>query len=152
MARRRASRSAAGYGHRMTDDQPVPDGFSPLAGAGAFVDLVGPLYAGTGGVLGVRVQERHLNLAGTTQGGFLATLVDAALGRAIRADADDGARVATVSLTTDYIRPVPPGAWLEARTEVDRLGGGLAFADCSLHADGKEAVRARAVFAVRPDD
>ncbi len=98
-----------------------------------------------------RVPERHLNVAGTTQGGFLATLVDVALGRAIRADTDD-ARVATVSLTTDYIRPVAPGAWLEAHARVDRVGGGLAFADCSLHADGKEAVRARAVFAVRPDD
>jgi uncharacterized protein (TIGR00369 family) len=135
----------------MTDDQTVPDGFTALTGAGAFVDLVGPLQGAEGGVLGVRVQPRHLNVAGMAQGGFLATLVDVALGRAIRADADDGARVATVSLTTDYIRPVPPGAWLEAHTEVDRLGGGLAFADCSLRCDGKEAVRARAVFAVRAD-
>jgi uncharacterized protein (TIGR00369 family) len=135
----------------MTDHQPVPDGFSSLTGAGAFVDLVGPLYATTGGELGVRVQQRHLNVAGTTQGGFLATLVDVALGRAIRADADNGAGVATVSLTTDYIRPVPLGAWLVAHTEVDRVGGGLAFADCSLHADDQEAVRARAVFAVRAE-
>ena len=97
------------------------------------------------------MQQRHLNVAGTTQGGFLATVVDVALGRAIRSEADDDARVATVSLTTDYIRPVPPGAWLEAHTEIDRVGGGLAFADCSLQADGKEAVRARAVFAVRAD-
>jgi uncharacterized protein (TIGR00369 family) len=135
----------------MNDDLAVPDGFSALSGAGAFVDHVGPLYAAASGVLGVRVRERHLNVAGMAQGGFLATLVDVALGRAIREDAD-AERVATVSLTTDYIRPVPPGAWLEAHTEVDRVGGGLAFADCSLCADGKEAVRARAVFAVRADD
>ena len=136
----------------MTDDRPVPGGFTPLTDAGAFVDLVGPLYAAPDGVLGVRVRRRHLNVAGMTQGGFLATLVDVALGRAIRADAEAGARVATVSLTTDYIRPVPPGAWIEAHAKVDRVGGGLAFADCSLHADGKEAVRARAVFAVPDGD
>jgi uncharacterized protein (TIGR00369 family) len=135
----------------MSDDQPMPDGFTALTDAGAFVDLIGPLQVAAGGVLGVRVQARHLNVDGMTQGGFLATLVDVALGRAIRADADHGTRVATVSLTTDYIRPVPPGAWLEAHTQVDRVGGRLAFADCSLRSDGQEAVRARAVFAVRAD-
>ena len=59
---------------------------------------------------------------------------------------------ATVSLTTDYLRPAPSGAWLEARTAVERMGGRLAFADCSVTADGREAVRARAVFAVRAGD
>jgi acyl-coenzyme A thioesterase PaaI-like protein len=52
-----------------------------------------------------------------------------------------------VSLTTDYLRAVEPGSWLEAHTRVDRLGGTLAFADCSLTVDGEEVVRARAVFA-----
>ncbi len=127
----------------------VPEGFTELTGAGAFVDLVGPLHAGPDGMLGVRAEERHLNRAGTVMGGFLATLVDAALGRAIRDVSDGETQVATVSLTTDYLRPAPGGAWLEAHTEVERLGGRLAFADCSVRADGDEVVRARAVFAVR---
>ena len=46
-------------------------------------------------------------------GGFLATLVDVAFGRAIRAEAEGESAVATVSLTTDYLRPGPEGAWLE---------------------------------------
>ncbi len=128
----------------------APEGFEPLTGAGAFVDHVGPLHA-AGEVLGVRVQERHLNRAGTAMGGFLTTLVDAAFGRAVRAESGDGATVATVSLTTDFLRPAAAGSWLEARTEVERLGGRLAFADCSVRADGEEVVRARAVFAVRGD-
>ncbi len=130
----------------------VPDGFRPLADAGAFVDLVGPLHVGPEQVIGVRVEDRHLNRGGAAMGGFLATLVDAALGRAIRAEADGDATTATVSLTTDYLRAAPAGAWLEARTEVERIGGRLAFADCSVTADGKEAVRARAVFAIRTGD
>ena len=138
-----------GYPEPMPD---APDGFRPLADAGAFADLVGPLHIGPGEVLGVRVEERHLNRAGTAMGGFLATLVDAALGRAVRAEADGDASIATVSLTTDYLRPAPSGAWLEARTAVERMGGRLAFADCSVTADGREAVRARAVFAVRAGD
>src|SRR5918997_754775 len=74
------------------------------------------------------------------------------IGRAVRAEADGDATTATVSLTTDYLRPAPAGAWLEARTTVERMGGRLAFADCSVTADGREAVRARAVFAVRSGD
>ena len=130
----------------------MPDGFTLLADGGPFVDLVGPIYSGAAGALGVRVEDRHLNRAGTAMGGFLATLVDAALGLAIREVSDGDASVATVSLTTDYLRAAPCGAWLEARTEVEHLGGRLAFADCSVRGDGEELVRARAVFAVRSGD
>jgi acyl-coenzyme A thioesterase 13 len=129
----------------------VPDGFRPLADAGAFLELVGPVHVNDAGVLGIRVEERHLNRAGSAMGGFLATLVDGALGQAIRAESDGDAKVATVSLTTDYLRAGRSGAWLEAHTDVERVGGSVAFADCSLRADGEEVVRARAVFAVRSD-
>src|SRR5215213_9603116 len=137
----------------MSDATNVPSGFAPLTDAGAFVEHVGSLYEREDdGVIGLRVEDRHLNVAGTAMGGFLATLVDAAFGRAIRGAADGEAAVATVSLTTDYLRPGPPGAWLEARAEVERLTGRLAFGDCSVRADGEEIVRARAVFAVRSAD
>ena len=127
-------------------DSDVPAGFTPLSDGGPFVDLVGPLYTDAVGAVGVRVESRHLNRAGTAMGGFLATLADVALGRAIRAVSGDD--VATVSLTVDYLRPTRHGAWLEASTKVERLGGRLAFADCSVRGDGEELVRARAVFAV----
>jgi uncharacterized protein (TIGR00369 family) len=129
----------------------IPDGFRPLTDAGAFLELVGPVHVNDSGVLGIRVEDRHLNRAGSAMGGFLATLVDVALGRAIREESDGDAKVATVSLTTDYLRAGQSGAWLEAHTEVERLGGSVAFADCSIRADGEEVVRARAVFAVRSD-
>ena len=129
----------------------IPQGFEPLENPGAFLELVGPLHVRHDGVLGVRAHARHLNRAGTVMGGFLATFVDAAFGQAIRQDAAEEATVATVSLTTDFLRPGPAGAWLEAHTEVEHLGGRLAFADCSVRADGEELVRARAVFAVRSE-
>ena len=124
----------------------VPDGFSVLEGPGAFVDHAGPVHE-RDGVLGVRAEARHLNRAGTVMGGFLMTLADTAFGRAVRVEAD-AETIATVSLTTDFLRPAREGAWLEARTEVERAGGRLAFADCSITADGEQVVRARAVFAV----
>jgi acyl-coenzyme A thioesterase 13 len=129
----------------MADDPPA--GFAPEP-VGPFADHAGPFHAGAdGAVLGVRVQERHLNRAGTVHGGLLATLVDAAVGRAVRTTAGrEGA--ATVSLTTDYLGPAGPGDWLEARTEVERVGGRLAFVDCSVRSGDREVVRARAVYAL----
>jgi uncharacterized protein (TIGR00369 family) len=122
------------------------DGFTPLEGLGPHLDAVGPVHA-RGDVLGLLIEERHLNPAGTAHGGLLATLVDSALGHAIRDEMDEG-RPATVSLTTDFLGAVQEGDWVEARAEVERLGGSLAFADCSLRVGEREVVRARAVFAV----
>ncbi len=122
--------------------------FSPMPDPGGFLEHVGPLLVSADGVIAVQAEARHENRSGKIMGGFLATLADAAFGQAVRAGADGDAKVATVSLTTDFLRPAPAGAWLEARTKVEQLGGRLAFADCSITADGEEVVRARAVFVV----
>jgi acyl-coenzyme A thioesterase PaaI-like protein len=53
-----------------------------------------------------------------------------------------------VSLTVDFLKPATAGDWIEARSRVDRVGGTLAFADCALTVDGREIVRARAVWVV----
>jgi len=134
---------------------PPPAGFEPYDGAGPFVDLIGPLHArgeGEERVFALRIDDRYLNRRGSAQGGLLATLVDFAIGSAIGADAADDAQAATVSLTTDYLGPAEKGDWVEAHTEVDRLGGTLAFADCSLRVGEREVVRGRAVFAVLSGD
>jgi uncharacterized protein (TIGR00369 family) len=128
----------------------LPEGFSEFDGGADFLDLVGPIYSredGDARVFGLRVEDRHRNAGGVTHGGMLATLVDFALGRAIEADADDDQPRMTVSLTIDYLKAVEPGSWVQTRTRVERLGGTLAFADCSLIVDDAEVVRARAVFA-----
>lgn len=125
----------------------APEGFTPVPDPGPFLAHVGPVLAHEDGRLGLQAGPEHDNASGTVMGGLLATLADAAFGRAVRGGAE-AERVATVSLTTDFLRPAPSGAWLEARTELERAGGRLAFADCSLTADGEEVVRARAVFAV----
>jgi uncharacterized protein (TIGR00369 family) len=129
----------------------VPDGFVPFESQGPFLELVGPVHVLEGGgdlVLGLRAEERHTNHRGTVQGGLLSTFADFALGRAIEADAEDDKDRATVSLTVDYLKPAKPGDWIETRTRVDRVGGTLAFADCSLTVDDREIVRARAVWVV----
>ena len=130
----------------------IPAGFAPFEPQGPFLEHVGPVLVrdddGGGRVFGLLVEERHTNHRGTVQGGLLSTFVDFALGRAIEADADDGKDRATVSLTVDFLKPAKPGDWIETRTRVERVGGTLSFADCSLTVDGREIVRGRAVWVV----
>ena len=123
--------------------------FAPVDDPGPFLAHIGPVLA-DGDVLALRVAAHHLNSSGVAQGGLLATLVDFALGRAIRASAES--RAVTVSLTTDFLGAAREGDLVEARTEVERLGGTLAFADCSLTVEGNEIVRGRAVFAVLSEE
>ena len=129
----------------------TPPGFEPHPDQGPFMEHVGPIQmrkaADGPPVLGVRAEERHANHRGTVQGGFLSTLVDFALGRAIEFDSDDDRDRATVSLTVDFLKPAEPGEWIEAETSVDRVGGTLAFAECMLRVGERQVVRARAVFA-----
>ena len=128
----------------------VPAGFEPFPDQGPYLEHIGPIQVREGDgelVLGLRTEERHANHRGTVQGGVLSTFADFALGRAIEADAGDGRDRATVSLTVDFLKPAKPGDWIESRTRVDRVGGTLAFADCSLTVDGREIVRSRAVTA-----
>ena len=146
---REVSPGLRGYSRRMPDP---PPGFEPLDAPGNFIELIGPVMASREGeeeILGLRIESRHLNAAGSAQGGVLSTLADYALGRAVRRGRDDDKGVVTVSLTTDFLGPAKPGAWVEAHTEVERIGGTLGFADCSLTVDGREVVRGRAVFAAR---
>ena len=129
----------------------VPAGFVAFDRQGPFLELIGPVhvrdYAGEL-VLGLRAEERHANHRGSLQGGLLSTFADFALSRAIEADAADGKDRATVSLTVDFLKPATPGDWIESRTRVDRVGGTLAFADCSLTVEEREIVRARGVWVV----
>jgi uncharacterized protein (TIGR00369 family) len=124
-----------------------PEGFEPVTGEGAFAEHVG-LLRGPDGVVGLRIDGRHLNASGRAQGGVLATLVDFAIGHSVRRAADDGATAATVSLTTDFLGAVEAGDWVTAHTQIERLGGTLAFVDCSVRRGDHEVVRGRAVFAV----
>lgn len=129
----------------------VPDGFAPHPSQGPFLEHIGPIHVRERDgemTLGLRAEDHHANHRGTVQGGVLSAFADFALGRAIEADADDGKDRATVSITVDFLKPAKPGEWIESSTSVDRVGGTLAFADCSLKAEDREIVRARAVFAV----
>jgi uncharacterized protein (TIGR00369 family) len=91
--------------------------------------------------------DDHLNAAGTLHGGVLATLVDTAMGAAVRSATDDGAVPATSQLTVTYLHPGKPGP-LEVTAQVRTRGEHLTVCDADVEQDGRSLVHAVATFAL----
>lgn len=92
------------------------------------------------------VGEEHLNPAGTLHGGVLATLVDTAMGAAVRTAAGDDVP-ATSQLTVTYLRPGKPGP-LQVTARVRTKGEHLTVTEADVEQDGKSIVHAVATFAL----
>jgi len=93
------------------------------------------------------VGEDHLNAAGTVHGGVLATLVDTAMGMAVRSATGENDVPATSQLTVTYLRPGKPGA-LEVTAQVRAQGEHLTVCDADVEQNGRGLAHAVATFAV----
>ena len=91
--------------------------------------------------------EEHLNQAGTLHGGVLATLVDTAMGAAVRSATDDGDVPATSQLTVTYLRPGKPGE-LAVTARVRTRGEHLTVCEADVDQDDRSLVHAVATFAL----
>jgi len=100
--------------------------------------------------LGFEATDDHLNPAGTVHGGVLATLVDTAMGTAVRSATDDGDVPATSQLTVTYLRPGKPGR-LEITARVRTRGEHLTVCEADIEQDGRGLVHAVATFALLHD-
>ncbi len=92
-------------------------------------------------------REEHLNPAGTLHGGVLATLVDTAMGTAVRSVTEDGEVPATSQLTVTYLRPGTPGP-VEVTARVRTRGEHLTVCEADVEQDGRSLVHAVATFAL----
>lgn len=97
----------------------------------------------------VTTDERHANAAGGVQGGLIATLLDAAMGEAVREGLDDAQQVATVQLTVTYLNPGEPGDTLTATAQVRKRGGRLVMLEGDVEdQDGTPIAHGVATFTV----
>jgi uncharacterized protein (TIGR00369 family) len=94
-----------------------------------------------------RAGDEHLNQAGTLHGGVLATLVDTAMGVAVRSATDEGDVPATSQLTVTYLRPGRPGE-LQVTARVRTRGEHLTVCEADVEQDGRSLVHAVATFAL----
>jgi uncharacterized protein (TIGR00369 family) len=117
-----------------------------------------PFHAGFGVTVdGARAGEvrvswnarpEHWNLQGLVHGGALATLVDIAMGLAVRTVVGPTRRHVTIDLSVHYVRPARPGG-LEALGTVVRVGTRVGFAEGSvMDATGRLLVRASGTYSV----
>ena len=118
--------------------------------AGGFAGRLGarPEAAGDGAArMSFEVTEEHLNPAGTLHGGVLATLVDTAMGTAVRTTTDDGEVPATSQLTVTYLHPGTLGQ-LTVSARLRTRGAHLTVCEADVDQDGKALVHAVATFAL----
>ena len=101
--------------------------------------------------LGWEAGPEHRNLQGLVHGGVLATLVDIAMGLAVRSVVGETRRHVTIEMTVQYLRPTAPGR-LRALGITQRVGSQIAFADGTvLDANDRILVRATGAYSVTTD-
>jgi uncharacterized protein (TIGR00369 family) len=120
------------------------------AGPGGFAQRLGAVVerADDGSArISFEAREEHLNPAGTLHGGVLATLVDTAMGTAVRSTIEDGDVPATSQLTVTYLRPGRPGT-VEVTARVRTRGEHLTVCEADVEQDGRSLAHAVATFAL----
>lgn len=117
---------------------------------GGFAGSLGIRADGTddgGARISLEVTDGHLNPAGTLHGGVLATLVDTAMGQAVRTVSGEGDVPATSQLTVTYLRPGKPGE-VTVTARVRTRGEHLTVCEADVEQDGKAIAHAVATFAL----
>ena len=89
------------------------------------------------------VDERFTQGAGVVQGGIVTVMLDYAMALAGFTRVAKGKTFGTVSLTTQYLKPVTPGRY-RATGRLDRAGARMMFVSAELRREGDGALVATA--------
>ena len=93
------------------------------------------------------IKENHLNAAGITHGGFVATFVDAGAGTAAHRSADQNPCV-TISLELKFISAVKLGQELVGKTKIQKKTKSMVFLTCKLTAEDKTVATASGIWKI----
>ena len=129
----------------------APPGFVPAHFSRGFLDRGGPywLHATDGGTMvGLRIDEGHLNYHDAAHGGVLTTFADVALSYALHASKQPPLPVATATLTVNFLSAAKLGDWLEAEASIDRAGQRMAYTSGVIRRDGEPIATMLGVFSV----
>lgn len=127
----------------------IPPGFTPLRFRSAYLGFLGPFYETRRdgqAIVGLPLEEKHMNLRAMAHGGVLATMADVALSFTLVTSDETLQAVSTVSLTTDFLGTARLGRWIEGSGTIDRMGGNLAFVHGRIVSDGEAVVTMSGVF------
>tara|TARA_E500000305_G_C3984971_1_gene218862 strand:+ start:443 stop:880 length:438 start_codon:yes stop_codon:yes gene_type:complete len=132
----------------------APEGFKEFEGNVGFVELTGLLMVKRvegDAYLGLRIEDKHCNIAGICHGGMLMTFADMQLG--VGALALSGLRkfIPTIQMSCDFVSPAQKGTWLQGRTQLVKQTRGLLFATCLLTADDKTVFSGSGIMKIPSD-
>lgn len=130
----------------------APSDFEPARFAKGFLDRSGPYFLrrDPGGiVVGLRIDEGHLNYVGVVHGGVLTTFADVAMSLQIHELEVPSLLPVTNSLTTNFLGAARLGDWLEAHTRIDQIGKRLAHTSGQIRRGDDLVMTMTGVFSVR---
>ena len=93
------------------------------------------------------IKENHLNAAGITHGGFIATVIDPGAGTAAHRVADQNPCV-TISLEIKFISQVKLGQELVGKTKIQKKTKSMVFLTCELTTANKIVATASGVWKI----
>lgn len=124
---------------------------APPQASGAFARLLGVEVVSESEEkveLSLDLREEHFRDGGIVHGGVMMSLLDMAMAASVVRTLGPDQRTASVSLTTDFVRPASGGR-LVARGRLVRRGATMAFPEGELvGSDGKLVARATGVWAI----
>ena len=144
------TRRAPGYNTVMSERDPPP-GFKPANFSPGFLDRGGPYWLGKAEgrtIVGLRIDEGHLNYQDVAHGGVLTTFADVALSFALFASEHPPLPVATATLTVNFLGAARLGDWLEADARIDRIGKRLGYASGAIRCGDETVATMSGVFSI----
>ena len=130
---------------------PIPLGFERVTRSSPYADLLGPIYQKSeseGLVFAIRAESKHCNVRGHVHGGVLGTLADIAMGYSTALSTSPPTPMVTVNLSIDFAGKADKGDWIEVRSDIQKVGRSLAYANCYFHVGNLRIARASAVFSI----
>ena len=93
------------------------------------------------------IKENHLNTAGITHGGYIATIIDSGAGTGAHRAADGGPCV-TISLDIKFIGTTKLGNEIKGFTKIQKKTKSMIFLICHLESNGKMIASASGIWKI----
>ena len=134
--------------HEKSQTSRIPTGFTEVHGHAAFATRNGPYFEKIDEnnqlVRGFLADRRHLNGVNFVHGGMLMSFADSSLARTI--NHVTGKRGVTLKMSSEFLRPVKEGDFIEAHCEMTRDTRSLGFVRGILKVGGHPVFRTDAIF------
>lgn len=127
---------------------PLPGDWLPARDAGSGPWNIGVLwYNRAEGRMALHIQERHCNAYASMHGGAMATFVDGQAAAVLDyREGDPTGHTPTISLSVDYIGPVPAGSWLVADVTLLRATRTMIFTQAVMTVNEQVVARSSAIY------